>query len=208
MPILPPAILLDAMKRDAVVDALSTIADIGIDAAVQGGAFDGLPVVGTLIGLHRAKQSVEIDLYIRKVGRFLQGLKTLSQQKREAFTDRLYAKGEAEKFAEAVLLLLERADEVGKPALLARIVAEHVRGNMSQRDCFKLCSSVNRVFSADLERLRDFKDGVQEDVEASESLFSAGLLSNQGFDGGGADQTVRPGGTVYALNRFGALLAR
>ena len=44
MPILPPAILLDAMKRDAVVDALSTIADIHTSAANVRVASVGEPI--------------------------------------------------------------------------------------------------------------------------------------------------------------------
>lgn len=55
--------------------------------------------------------------------------------------------------------------------------------------------------------LRSFVNGTQGDMKPiAESLFSAGLLSNGGFDGGSA--VGNDGGTVFYINEYGELLVK
>ena len=65
---------------------------------------------------------------------------------------------------------------------------------------------VNRSVFQDLQFLKNFKAGLPEDKESGEALFSAGFLSNGGFDGGGASESDT-GGTIFYRNRYGKLLA-
>jgi hypothetical protein len=134
-------------------------------------------------------------------------MEQLSRAERDAYADNIFASGEAEKFGETILLLLQKADEIDKPTLMARVFAAHVRGHFDYPTFLRLSLLINRCVFQDLHRLREFRDGVQDDPEAAERLFVAGFLTNGGFDGGGANQEEQPGGTIYYLSGPGQLLA-
>jgi hypothetical protein len=196
----------DSIRGDHLTDAIAVLADIGIDQAIGSGALDGVPIIGALMGIYRAGREVSGVLYMRKVARFLEGIANLSKSDREAFADGLYARGEAVKFGETILLLLEKADELDKPSLIARIFVAHVRGAVDYSTFLRLSLIVNRCIFSDLQYLRNLMPGVQPNQTVAESLFSAGLLTNIGFDGGGADLESEPSGTRYCLNEFGEKL--
>ncbi len=143
---------------------------------------------------------------MRQVARFLQGVGELSQAEREAFADGVYARNEAQKFGETILLLIQKADELDKPALISRIFVAHVRGHFDYPTFLRLSLMVNRSVFQDLQFLKSFEAGLPEDKESGEALFSAGFLSNGGFDGG-SSVDADSGGTIFYLNRYGKLLA-
>jgi hypothetical protein len=196
----------DSLRGEHLTNAVAVLADIGIDQAINSGALDGVPIIGALTGLYRAGKEVSGILFLRQIARFLQGVGALSQADREAFADSIYARGEAQRFGETILLLIQKADELDKPALIARILVAHVRGDFDYPTFLRLSLMVNRSVFEDLQLLKSFKDGVPEDTERAEALFSAGFLSNGGFDGGGALDTD-PSGTIFVLNRYGRLIA-
>ena len=201
---LPSAPLIDSIGDQEVLDAVAAVGDVGFDMLLNDGVLDGVPVAGTLLALFRFGKSVASKIYAKKVLTFLREIGPMTCAERQLFSERLYASGEAERFAEAVFLCLEKADEMGKPAIHGRIVAKFVQGDLTLVDCHRLCLSVNRAYTADLELLKSYNDGVQDDTERAEALFSAGLLSNGGFDGGTAGSD---GGIIFILNRYGKLLA-
>lgn len=197
----------DSLRGEHLTNAIAVLADIGIDQAINSGALDGVPIIGALTGLYRAGKEVSGVLFMRQVARFLQGSAELSQPEREAYADGVFARGEAQRFGETLLLLIQKADELDKPALIARIFVAHVRGAFDYSTFLRLSLMVNRCVFQDLQILKTLEDGVPEDTERAEALFSAGFLSNGGFDGGGADQEKEPGGTIFVRNRFGSLIA-
>ena len=135
-------------------------------------------------------------------------MSSASVESRIAFTERIYAEGRAEEFGETILLSIARADDIHKPILIARVMMAHIRNEIDYGVAIRLVHIVNRSIYSDLRELRDFLGGVQKDPSVAESLFSVGLLSNHGFDGGGADQESNPGGFIFELNRFGSELAK
>jgi len=204
---LPSIGLVSSIGSPALTDALASAADLGLDLAIESGALDQVPIFGMLVSFYRAKRSISEKTLLKKARQFLVGISSLTKQERHAFSDGLIASGEVDNFSERVFLLLEQADDFSKPELMGRIVANFIRGGYDVDVCFMLCSAVNRSYSKDLYRLRDFRTGVQREPEAAERLFAAGLLTNGGFDGGGADQEKQPGGTIYHLSNLGELLA-
>lgn len=139
--------------------------------------------------------------------KFLQQLNSTTEEDRKSFVAGLKNSGQLERFGENVLLILSRVDDALKPRIIGRLVAAHISGKVkSYTKTMRLVAIVNRVYIEDLNYLRSFKPGVQEDDNISASLFAAGLLTNTGIDGGGADQEKKPGGYTYELNEYAELL--
>lgn len=187
---------------------MTTIGDAGLDAAIASGALDGVPVFGIATGLWRAGREVQHELFVRKVIRFLSELNGLPPQKRREFVKRLEQSGKKEEFGEAILLILQRIDDTRKPGIVGKIMAAHIRGEITYDQGMRLAAIVGRAYSQDLDFLVRFKPGTQREMEpVADALFSAGLLRNAGIDGGNISDPMS-GGTIYKLNEFGELLLK
>ncbi len=190
-----------------LADELATIGDVALDGLITSGALDGVPILGSLIGVYKAQKDIRQSLYLQKVIRFLRGLAGTTAADRAAFTSRLNNSNKMEEFGETILLILDKIDDTTKPGIIGKIMAAHINGKINYSTAMRLASIVNRCYAADLEYLRTFKSGIQHPSEdIADALFSAGLLANGGIDGGGANQDIRPGGAIYHLNKYGRLL--
>ena len=207
----PPDSLEESLVRsigsESLADEFATIADVVIDATVESGALEGVPIIGLLVGGMKARRDIRKNLFVRKVCLFLKELSSLPIDKRRDFARQFDTKEESHKFGEAVLLLLERAEDMKKPQLNGRIMSAHVLGKIDRRQAMRLCAIIDRCYTGDLEHLRGFRNGPQGAMTPiAESLFSAGLLSNGGLDGGSLDGD--DGGVIYCINEFGHMLLK
>ena len=189
------------------IELIVTSADIMVDTVISSGTLDGIPVVGLLTkGLKSAKE-IRDELYLRKIVKFLQELNAVTKAERDTFVRDLEKDGKTERFGETMLLILDRMGDSSKPAIAGRILAAHISGKISSyTQAMRLVAIVNRVYAEDIAYLSSFRSGLQSDEDIAASLFASGLLANTGFDGGGADQNINPGGYTYDLNEYGRLL--
>ena len=70
-----------------------------------------------LIGVIRAAGSVRDPLLAKKLGRFLFALQSVPLDERQAFHDSLMDRADRRRVGEALLLLLDRLDDMDKPEL-------------------------------------------------------------------------------------------
>lgn len=135
-------------------------------------------------------------------------MENTTQKDRKEFVKRLGDDDKIETFGKTILLIFERIDDVEKPSIIGRILSAHIRGKMTYDDAMRIAAIVNRGYLQDLIYLKVFKDGTQGNNEAvADALFSIGLLSNQGIDGG-SFSNPNSGGTIYAFNKFSKLLVK
>jgi hypothetical protein len=201
----PGRALATSIASQETVDALATVADVGIDAAITSGAFDGVPFLGIVTGLARAGRHIRDELFVRKTARFLAGLSGTTHEARQRFVDNLRSNGKIDEFGETILLILDRIDDARKPLIIGHLMAAHVEGKITYDQATRLAAIVNRCYAPDLDYLATFQPGTQgQGQEIADALFSAGLLRNCGLDGGTADGLS--GGTVYDLNHYAEML--
>lgn len=199
--------LVASLDANVLADVASNAGDIVLDGVLDGGLLDGVPVFGTLVSLARGGMSIQSALFRMKVARFLVNFATTDTTKRAAFVNNLRSEGKAAQFAETILLLLERADDMAKADLIGRMMAASAAGNVELPDALRVSRIIDRSFVEDLRTLPSMLDGVvHRDETTVNALFSAGLLDNVGIDAGGYDQEEIPGGTLYARNRYARLL--
>ncbi len=211
-PLVPasPGQALSASLESETMGVVATVGDTALDAVVSSGSLDGLPIFSVAVGLFKAQRELRDHLYAKKVVSLLHGVGSAStQSERDAFVAGLRRKGQAERFGETVLLLLEQVDDAQKPNLMGRILAAHMSGKIaSYDDAMRLIAMINRAYAVDLNYLLTMKSGVQRGTGAliAASLESVGLLVNGGTDGGGFDQEKEPGGVIYHISTYGQML--
>ena len=108
--------------------------------------------------------------------------------------------------------LLGRLDSDEKAILIGKLYAHCVEGEYDLDSYFRICRIVEKCYFDDLEFLSHWKEHEticsQNNLipqEIMESLYSAGLLAECGFNGGGFKEDDEEG-TIYALSRYGVIL--
>lgn len=208
-----PTSLGQALSDSLESETMSVVASVGdtaLDAVVSSGALDGLPIFSFAVGLFKAQREVRDHLYAKKVVSLLHGVgSATTQAERDAFVAGLREKGQAERFGETVLLLLEQIDDARKPDLMGRVLAAHMSGKIAAYDdAMRLIAMINRVYAVDLNYLITMQSGVQRGNGAliAASLESVGFLVNGGIDGGRFDQDEESGGLIYHISDYGRML--
>lgn len=203
--------LVKSLGHDELTDLGATIGDIALDSVITSGALDGVPVVGTLVNIVRSGAAIRDLMFQRKVIAFLTSFANESDPaSRKEFVRKIEERDDGQRFGEIILLLLERMDDLSKPAIVGRLMAATARGDMTLVEALRLSRIVDRAFIEDLRLLPEFVDDkVQPDEAVADALFSVGLLSNVGSDGGtllSVEEGGEPGGTIYSRNRYARLL--
>ncbi|MCR0981803.1 hypothetical protein [Roseomonas populi] len=204
----PGTSLSRSIGSDSLKDVLATSGDIGLNAAVDSGALDGVPVLNVLTGLYKAQRDVRQVLYQRKIARFLKGLDSTSAAEREKFTNDLEKSGKLEEFGETILELIDKSDEVRKPRIVGRIMAAHISGSISYEQAIRVSTMINRVFLDDLNFLANFVWGFPSDFdrEIAASLAAAGFLRSDGTDLGGIGGSLSSSKIRYRRTRYGDIV--
>lgn len=206
MPSYPPNQLVPSIASDSLGDVLSIIADTSLDAAIKSGALDGIPVLGIASGLLKAVRDVREAFLLRKLAVFLQETSKLSLEKRKEFEQKFSNKDAQEDFGGALLILIDRSEDMEKPRILGRLLAAHVKGVFSQTELMRLSKMVDRCYFEDLLILKSFQSGVQFNNEIpAQSLSAQGFLYQAGMDGGTWERS--DGGILYEITKYGEWLS-
>lgn len=203
--------LVKSLNLGELTDLGATIGDVALDGIIGSGALDGVPVLGTMVSIARTGSAIRDLVFQRKVLAFLASFGTETDPTaRQEFVRKIEEQDNGQRFGEAILLLLARMDDLSKPVIVGRLMAAAARGDMLLKEALRLSRIVDRAFIEDLVLLPDLIDNkVQPDEIVADALFSVGLLSNDGSDGGtflSVEEGGEPGGTIYSRNRYARLL--
>ena len=200
-----------SVATQSLADVLSTVSEVTVDSALESGVLRDIPIIGMVNGILKAGSDIKATLFLRKVAIFLKTLSEISDEERKKFVDGMKTPEQKHKFGETILLLLERAEDMTKPKLIAKIINAYILGHIEQATTFRICSMIDRCYIQDIELLKNFSDGTQGDyTPIAETLLSIGFLSNGGFDGGswGDENNKDSGGVIYNMNEYGKMFVR
>lgn len=203
----PPNKLVPSIASESLSDALSIVADTSLDAAIDSGALDGIPIIGIATGLAKAARDIREAFLLRKLACFLQATSDLALDERKRFEAQFTDNSAQENFGGALLVLIDRAEDVEKPRILGRLLVAYVRGAFGQSELMRMSKMVDRSYFEDLLFLRSFFTGLQPGNEViAQSLTAAGFLYQAGFDGG--DAGGNSGGIWYEITNYGQWLVQ
>ena len=194
--------VIDSIASEKLFDAGLEIAEVTFDAFLEEGVLREIPIFQTLGALYRSGLEIRQQLFFRKIVGFINKLSDIPYDERKRFIE----ENNSNEFGETLLLLIDRADSMQKPKILGNLMRNHILDELSYEDTERLAFIVDRVYISDLDYLINFTPGVQENPDIAASLFSVGLLTNSGIDGGSFADTHSPGGIIYAMSRYGKML--
>lgn len=178
--------IVDSVAAEKLTDIGADLAELALDALTgDNGALEAFPVVGNLVKLIKVGFSVPDKLFLNKLGEFLLELQKIDLAERAKFVDELDNDIKHKKKVGAnLLILLDRLDDIEKPALIGKLFRAHILGEIDYHTFRRLSAAIDKVFLPDLIKIHDFGDDdanakAGED-DASLSLINAGLLVDAG----------------------------
>jgi hypothetical protein len=153
--------LVKSLKVKDLGELAADYAELGLDSTFDEGLVKDIPIVRTLVSMAKIGANIRDRLYVRKITRFLAQVGSTTEEQRQAFVDKYCA--DTRKFEEAVLLILEQADNMEKSSLIGKV--------------FKACILGKMAFWRDLEKLLD---GIELPENCQQRLFMAGLYRLKG----------------------------
>lgn len=202
---------------ESLTESVWDVLELGVDSVLTDGVVRELPVVKTVAELYKAGVRVREGLFARKLVDFLRATRRTAGptpgERHVALRD-LGGEERQRRLGEAMVLLLERADDLRKPILYGRIVGALVKGDVSYSVAMTACAVLDRVVLDDLDVLEsaaeesvvpwdapaltisvdDSRDG---DLSAVHRLQALGLVVQTVHDAGGPDRR--------AVQRFSVL---
>ena len=162
------------------------------------------PWVGSLIKLGRVGKGIMDLHFVRKIAKFLQQSDEISNEKKEAFLSKLDIK-DRKRMREYLMHLLYTAEEDRKADVMGMVYRDRIMGNIDNDIFLRLCSAINKVYIADIDRLREYVEPNPKDDYVTNNLYSSGLLQTTETRHEGS--TLIMGGS-YVLNDIGKHLLR
>lgn len=179
-------------------EIVEEVGDIAFDTIIDGGALDGVPVIGLLRNIYKSTKNFQFYRLTKKVYRFLFLTKNTTLAERMKFMAE-YTEKNKENGCEALLTVIDKLDNVNKIDVLVNLMRARIKESISIENFIRLCTVVDRIPFSDLNELTKYAEDYYEDG-STDLLLSAGVLFNSVID---ANR-----GNKYRLNPLGVMLSR
>ena len=198
--------LLDSLTHQKLNELIVGALEFTLDNLTDNPLIKAIPVFGTLIKLHGGYVTVRDRLFMKKVLEFLYPLANTDAQERELFLDELAVdKGSRHKAGHALVLLLDRLDDLHKPQFIGRLCRAKMKGRITMEQLYRLCFIVDRAYIGDLLSIRGLKMGEEINGLLGHQLEGLGLIKGTRSDV--AVIGLEGGKITYELNELGASLS-
>ena len=148
--------VVELIRSQDLQDGLASLAEAGIDQLLHDGFLRDVPILGSVVGVIRTAGTIRGLLLAKKLGRFLSALQSVPHAERQAFYDSLGDRAERNRVGEALLLLLDRLDDMEKPELIERLFRAVIRSEIDRKTFQLMATAVDRLFMPHLAELVSF----------------------------------------------------
>lgn len=183
---------------DAAYKTVAQVGDVAVDALIDDGVLDGVPIISTLKGLYKATKNFQLYRLMKKMHKFIFVTHDTTSCEREKFIAE-YAEKNKENGCEALFAVLERIDNINKVDVLANLIKAKIKGFISIENFIRLTTILERIPFSDLRDLPKYINDYYEHG-STDILLSAGVLNQTVLDANGSNK--------YRLNFLGAILLK
>ena len=136
--------------KDLAVD----LGDISLDALLDESVLEKIPFIKVVIACFKIPMAIHDKLFIRKVAGFFAACPQFTDAEKEAFVrEHLSDPKKAKNLRDALVLILDKLDDLEKPEMLVKVFAAFVRGKITHESFRRLASAIDIGFIEDLKML-------------------------------------------------------
>jgi hypothetical protein len=135
-------------------DIAIDLAGLELDALFDEKIFEEIPIIKSVIACRKTWSAIQDRLFLQKVVSFFANSPKFTKEQQEKFIqNHLQDPKEAKRLSDAIVLILNRLDDLEKPEILAKVFAAFVK-NKIQFDTFRrLATAIDAAQIEDLRRL-------------------------------------------------------
>ena len=168
--------LVSTIADKGAIDLVSDYSELALDGLLSDGPLKDVPVIGTVIKIAKVGIGVRDHVFLKKVASFLRPLKDISDHERDNFRSRIEADEEfSSTVGEKLILLLERADDMKKPALIGKAFAAYLRKELDFEQFTRMAAGIDRALMPDLAKLSSINNLTMDKPWAA-NLAHSGLV--------------------------------
>ncbi len=199
---------MDKKSKDELLALSTNLGENALDSIISDGIFKEFTIIGPIISLWKLTRSIYDYFLFSRIILFINELDLKNQNEIDELKRIYFKDNDHKKIGAKLLLTLEKADDIKKIKWLAKCFRLFLDKIIIKGEFMKLTSIINNAYVEDVEKIIVF-DQRQEitsqndiiETYVLDHLFSIGLLTNLGFDGG--EYSGQNSGAVYCLNAFG-----
>jgi hypothetical protein len=135
--------LIETIKSPDLEDLAQDFGEVALDSILKDGILKDIPVVSSIVGVAKAAISIRDKLLVKKLLHFLHELSDTTEEERRNFLQEFEKDPkEQRKVGENLILLLDRLDNMDKPAMVAKLLKAYIKREIENYDEFTFYSSV------------------------------------------------------------------
>ena len=158
--------------KDLVVD----LGEFELGALLDESVLQEIPVIKSVIACRKTWTAIHDQLFLRKVAGFLAACPRFTDLEKEAFArEHLNDSKKAKNLGDAIVLILDRLDDLEKPELLAKFFVAFVRGKINLETFRRLAAAIDIGFIGDLKNFAGH-GSFKVDTRLALNLVRTGLV--------------------------------
>ncbi|SRR6266498_1213947 len=159
------SILKGACNSEAT-DLAMELGEIGMNALLDDCILKEIPVLKSIIACRKTWEAIHDQLFLRKVAGFLTACPKFTDAEKDTFArDHLSDRKKTSRLGDALVLILDKLDDLEKPELLAKAFTALVRGRISLENFRRLGAAIDIGFIEDLRALANETRRLREVTE-------------------------------------------
>jgi hypothetical protein len=122
-----------------------------VEILLEDGVLKEVPVIKSVIAFYKTWQAVHDQLFLRKIAGFVSACPKFTESERKKFLEEDLQNPKATKqLGDALVLILDKLDDLEKPAMLAKLFTAYVRGHIDYPSFRRLAAGIGSAFVGDL----------------------------------------------------------
>ena len=189
-----------------MLDLVGSSAEAIADIVMKDGLFSAVPVFSSALKILKVGDSYRDRMFAAKLLAFISEVETLTPDQRQATAYKLTKDDEGKKAGETLLLILDKLNDMDKPALLGFLLRKFGEGRITPVELRRLACAIDTAFADDLSAF--FDESVEQVDKAKNDLHREPLVAS-GLTRMLTGDTIDDAGMIYFRpTELGELLQR
>ncbi|NTW55372.1 MAG: hypothetical protein HGB15_11615 [Chlorobaculum sp.] len=146
--------LINSIKESDVIELLADFSELSIDQLLDEGLLKDIPWVGWIFKAKNIYHTLSDQSFLAKIMSFLLSLETIDNDDKVRFVNRIESDHNFKnQLGIKLLLVLEKIDDIEKPAMLSKVFCAFIKGYIDCDDFYALADAINNAYISDLKKL-------------------------------------------------------
>ncbi len=174
--------------------------EVVIDTMISNEVVREIPFLSTVVGLLKGAKNIRDRLFAQKLEKFITELTSIDEKAKQKLFEKIASDPEeAKRVGETTVLLLERATDIEKADIIAKMFLAYGLEHLTSSEFRRMCEAIDRAFIDDLNEFLN----LHKISDKTQDVFMASLVPSGFTAVVGADDLGDIGQIFYQITTLG-----